>query len=62
MSIIITVDDLRSKASESELSDILNNTAFNTATHVTAGDLLDKENAGDFVEVNGKIYITVRNP
>jgi hypothetical protein len=59
MSIITTVDDLRSKASELELSDILNTTAFNTVTHATAGDLPDKENAGDFVEVNGKVYITV---
>jgi hypothetical protein len=61
MSTIATVNDLRSEASESELSETLNTTAFNTATHVTASDLPDTENAhaGDYVEVNGKIYIIV---
>jgi hypothetical protein len=59
MSIIATVNDLRSEASESELSETLNTTTFNTATHVTTNDLPDAENAGDFMEVNGKIYIIV---
>jgi hypothetical protein len=59
MSIIIIIDDLRSKASELKLLDILNITAFNITTHVTTNDLPDKENAGDFVEINGKIFIIV---
>jgi hypothetical protein len=62
MSIIATVNDLRSKISESELSETLNTTTFNIITHVITGDLpnvKNAENAGDFVEVNGKIYIIV---
>jgi hypothetical protein len=59
MSIITTVDDLRSKASELKLLDILNITAFNITTYVTTNDLPDKENTGDFVEINGKISIIV---
>jgi hypothetical protein len=59
MSIITTVDDLRSKAGELELLDILNTTAFDIATHVITGDRPDKENAGNFMDVNGKAYIIV---
>lgn len=59
MSTIGSLDDLRSEVSESELSEPLNTTAFDTATHATAGDLLEGQNPGDFVELNGKTYITV---
>jgi hypothetical protein len=61
MSIIAIVNDLRSKVSESELSETLNTITFNIATHATADDLPDTENAhaGDFMEVNGKIYIII---
>jgi hypothetical protein len=59
MFIITLIDDLYSEASESELSETLNTTAFNTATHVTTGDLVDAETAGDLVEIRGKTYLSV---
>jgi len=49
MPIIASIDDL-----ESELSDTLNTTAFDTATHATASDLADAETGGDLVEIGGK--------
>jgi hypothetical protein len=59
MSIITPIDDLRSEASESELSEALNATAFDTATHATLGNLPETQIRGDFVEWNGKTYISV---
>jgi hypothetical protein len=57
MSIIASIDGLRSEVSESELSETLNTTAFDTATHATAGDLVDTETAGDLVEIGGETYL-----
>jgi hypothetical protein len=51
MSIIALIVDLYSEASESELSETLNTTAFNIATHATAGDLVDAETAGDRAKI-----------
>jgi hypothetical protein len=59
MSTITLGDDLRSQLSESDQSESLNITAFDTTTHVTAGDLLIKENEDDLVEINGRTYIVV---
>jgi hypothetical protein len=59
MSLITSVNDIRSDISESELSETLNTTAFNITIYVTIGDLLNKDNMGDFVKVNGRNYITV---
>jgi hypothetical protein len=36
-----SIEGMRSEGSESELSDILNTTAFGTVTYVTTGDLPD---------------------
>jgi hypothetical protein len=36
-----SIEGMRSEGSESELSDTLNTTAFDTATHATTGDLPD---------------------
>jgi hypothetical protein len=52
-------NDIHSEASESELSDTLNTSAFDTHTHVTTGNLPNAETGGDLVEVNGKSYISV---
>lgn len=52
-------DNSRSEIDESELSDPLNTTAFNTETHATAGDVADQAMHGDFVEIGGKTYISV---
>lgn len=38
MSAIHSIDDHHSEVSESELSETLNTTAFDTTTHVTVGD------------------------
>jgi hypothetical protein len=46
MSITYLIDDLHSEVSESELSETLNTTAFDTTTHATAGDLPEAENTG----------------
>src|SRR3954470_17361272 len=51
-------DKSRSEIDESELSDPLNTTAFNTETHATAGDVADQAMHGDFVEIGGKTYIS----
>jgi hypothetical protein len=59
MSLITSVDDIRSDISESELSETLNTTVFNITIYATISDLPDKDNMGDFVEMNGRIYITV---
>jgi hypothetical protein len=61
MSIIAIINDFRSKISELELSETLNTTIFNIVTHVTANNLLNTENthAGDYIKVNGKIYIII---
>jgi hypothetical protein len=59
MSIPALVEDLLSEVSESELSETLNTTAFDTATHATPGDLPNTETAGDFVEIKGKPYVSV---
>jgi hypothetical protein len=59
MSITYSIDDLRFKVSESELSETLNTTAFNITTHVTAGDLPDKEYTGDLIKNKGKTYILI---
>ena len=59
MSIITLGDDLHSQLSESELSETLNTTAFETTTHATAGDLPNKENEDDLVQINGRTYIAV---
>jgi hypothetical protein len=50
---------MNSEASESELSDTLNTTAFDTITHATAGTLPNEETTSDFVEINGKSYLTI---
>ena len=56
----ITVDNqTRSEASESELSEPLNTTAFDTATRATVGDAPSEANGGDFIEMGGKTYISV---
>jgi hypothetical protein len=59
MSIVTLGYNLRSQFSESGLPETLNITTFNITTHATAGDLPNKENADDLVEINGKTYITV---
>lgn len=59
MSAIHSTDDLRSEVSQSELSEILNTTAFDTATHATAGDLPQVANTGDLIDIRGKTYILV---
>jgi hypothetical protein len=59
MSAIHSTDDLRSEVSQSELSEILNTTAFDTATHATAGDLPEAANTGDLIDIRGKTYISV---
>jgi hypothetical protein len=45
MFIIALIDVLRSEPSESEFSKTLNTTAFDTATHITANNLVDAEAA-----------------
>jgi Holliday junction resolvase len=50
---------MNSKASESELSDTLNTTAFNIITYATTGTLANKEITSDFVEINNKSYLTI---
>jgi hypothetical protein len=57
--IMSTFNDIYSEISESELSDTLNTSAFNTHTHVTTGDLPDAETGGDLMEINGKSYILI---
>ena len=44
---------------ESELLDILKTTAFDTITHATARTLPNEEAVSDFVEINGKSYLTI---
>jgi len=57
-----SLDELRSDISESELSDTLNTTAFDTATHATAGsEGSSAASSLDNVVVNGKTYIVVGN-
>jgi hypothetical protein len=52
------IDAMYSDTSEPEPSDTPNATAFDTATHATAEDLLNTETANDFLEVNGRSYLT----
>jgi len=60
MSTPALVEDLCSEVSKSELSETLNTTAFDTATHATAGDLPNTETAGNFVEIKGKTCVSVQ--
>jgi hypothetical protein len=57
MSAIHSTDSLRSEVSQSELSETLNTTTFDTATHATAGDLPEAANTGDLIDIRGKPYI-----
>jgi hypothetical protein len=50
-----------SVVSESELSDPLNTSAFNTATHTTAGDLTSRKDVGDWVEAGGRTFLIVNH-
>jgi hypothetical protein len=52
-------DNSRSEIDESELSDPLNTTAFNTETHATAGNVADQAMHGDFIKIGEKTYISV---
>jgi hypothetical protein len=54
-----SINEMNSETSESELSDTLNTTAFDTITHATAGTLPNEETTSDFVEINGKSYLTI---
>jgi hypothetical protein len=48
-----------SESDQSELSDTLNTTAFDTITYATAGDLPNAVTATDFVEINRKSYFII---
>jgi hypothetical protein len=50
---------MRSEGSESELSDTLNTTAFDTIIHVTNSDLPNLDVAADFLEVGGRSYLAI---
>jgi hypothetical protein len=54
-----SINGMNSEVSESELSNILNTTAFDTIAHATAGALPNEKTASDFVEINGRSYLTV---
>lgn len=57
-------NELQSDVDKSELSDTLNTTAFDTATHATAGGEGGSSVAGsldDVVVVSGKSYVIVGN-
>lgn len=51
-------DDLGCEISQSELSEPLNITAFDTATHTPANEA----EAGKFIEIGGKTYVSVQRP
>jgi hypothetical protein len=59
ISIVTLSDDLRSQLRESELSEPLSITAFDTTTHTAAGDLPNKGNEDDLIEINWRTYIAV---
>jgi hypothetical protein len=54
-----SIEGMPSDISESELSDTLNTTAFDTATHATTGDLPDLNVAADFLEIGGRSYLAI---
>jgi hypothetical protein len=54
-------DDMHSEVSESELSDALNTSVFDTHTLASIGKLPDVETGSDLVEINGKPYIPVNH-
>jgi hypothetical protein len=51
-------DDPGREISQSELSEPLNITAFDTATHTPAGDTANEAEAGKFIEIGGKICVS----
>jgi hypothetical protein len=53
------INEINSETSESELSDTLNTITFDIVTHTIAGTLPNKEITSDFIEINGKSYLTI---
>lgn len=53
-----SLDELRSKVSESELSSALNTTAFDTLTHATRAEEPEVSTIDEVVVINGKTYLT----
>lgn len=53
-------DDPGREISQSELSEPLNITAFDTATHTPAGDTANEAEAGKFIAIGGKTYVSVQ--
>ena len=53
-------DDLGSEISQTELSEPLNTTTFDTATHAPARDTANEAETGKFIEIGGKTYISVQ--
>ena len=52
-------DNARSEIDESELSDPLNIIAFNIETYITAKNIANQIIYRDFIEIEGKTYISM---